>query len=250
VAPATVPVEGYYAEEPELTEYFLIMRALQSVEDSRRGEVAGLREWQRLLQVTSSALFGTQRPSTKLLPRGVDPLGKALENASEWTLDALVPAARAAALANDDCSLVGLAARASDALVITATRESVVLYAMGMFLGLSQNEPRFEWQVDDELASAATRFVRMFNELFAAHVPLPQPDNAAAFWNASERADVLGRCVRIGWTPDEANHYHWAICDDRELRPRVQEFWASEIWTTERYRERMGSDRWCPDLGL
>jgi hypothetical protein len=30
----------------------------------------------------------------------------------------------------------------------------------------------------------------------------------------------------------------------------VQEFWAPEIWTTARYRERMGSDRCCPDLDL
>ena len=56
--PSTVPVEGYYAEEQELTEYFLIMRALQVVADSRAPEVVMLDEFQHLVDVTSSPIYG------------------------------------------------------------------------------------------------------------------------------------------------------------------------------------------------
>ena len=30
-------------------------------------------------------------------------------------------------------------------------------------------------------------------------------------------------------------HYHWAICTDWGKESVVQEFWAPEVWTTERY---------------
>ena len=42
----------------ERTEYFLIMRALQEVADSRAPEVAMLDEFQRLVDVTSSPIYG------------------------------------------------------------------------------------------------------------------------------------------------------------------------------------------------
>src|SRR5262245_10918203 len=58
VAPAAVPVEGYYAEDQQLTEYFLLMRALQEVSEERTQVVAALPEFQRLLDVTSAPLYG------------------------------------------------------------------------------------------------------------------------------------------------------------------------------------------------
>ncbi len=36
VGPADVPVEGYYAEDPQLAEYFGLIRALQGVPEERR----------------------------------------------------------------------------------------------------------------------------------------------------------------------------------------------------------------------
>jgi hypothetical protein len=201
VGPARVPVEGYYADDRWLTEYFLLMRALQHVDESRRPQVAALPAFQRLLAVTSSALFGTMRFGEGLLPQGVDPLGKALDQTTDWSLARLIPAARAAALANDDCSLAGLAARANDAVVLTATRESVLLYAMVMVLGLpaEHETPRFDWQVDDELVQAATRFVHIFGSS-GPQASARTSRVAASGWarRRTARATITGPSAAIG----------------------------------------------------
>src|SRR3712207_8816040 len=42
VPPANVPIEGYYGEDPNLTEYFRLVRSLQMVEKEREPEVAKL----------------------------------------------------------------------------------------------------------------------------------------------------------------------------------------------------------------
>jgi hypothetical protein len=64
VKPADVPVEGYYTEDEQLTEYFRLVRALQSKDESVRSVVDSLPEFQRLLEVTSAPLYGR-----RVLPR-------------------------------------------------------------------------------------------------------------------------------------------------------------------------------------
>ncbi|MBZ5538082.1 MAG: hypothetical protein LAO31_19180 [Acidobacteriia bacterium] len=123
VNPADVPVEGYYAEDQQLTEYFRLVRALQKVDESRTPAVASLREFQRLLEVTSASLYGRPQHKGKLLPVGRDPLSQALlDTQPDWTVARLTAAAHAAAHQTDDISLVGLAARIQDAVVLTAVR--------------------------------------------------------------------------------------------------------------------------------
>ena len=58
VPPRDVPVEGYYTESPELTEYFCLVRALQEVHESLKPGVTPLPEFDRLLDVVSSPIFG------------------------------------------------------------------------------------------------------------------------------------------------------------------------------------------------
>jgi hypothetical protein len=70
VPPADVPVEGYYAEDVLLTEYFLLARALQEVGEGRAPEVSGLPEYRRLLEVACAPLFGRPQKKGKLLPAG------------------------------------------------------------------------------------------------------------------------------------------------------------------------------------
>src|ERR1044071_846911 len=130
VAPAAVPVEGYYTEDQQLTDYFLFMRALQNVSEERTPAVAELPEFKRLRDVTSAPLYGKPIWSGKLLPAGRDALSQALfETKPDWSVHRLTETACRAAEKMDDYSLVGLAARTQDALVLAATRESVVLYA-------------------------------------------------------------------------------------------------------------------------
>jgi hypothetical protein len=242
VAPAKVPVEGYYCEERTLTEYFLLMRGLQSVRSDRAKGVSSTAAYQRLYAVTSSRLFGEPPDPDWLLPSGNDSLTRAMGTTDEWTVPNLTAIAHREAVDGDGYALVTLAALARDPIVLTALRESVVLYVQLGFLSTKTEKPVYEWQVDPELAERATRFVATFNALFpvGSTLPEPIPENADLFWSANPEARIAGRCVRLGTNPS-GRHYHWAL----RLRPdiaalEVDEFWADEIWTTQRYKE---SDR-------
>jgi hypothetical protein len=248
IAPADVPVEGYYADDPLLTEYFLLMRALQEVAETRARDVAAMPAFRRLRDVASAPLYGRPVWEDKLLPVGRDALSQALLNTRpDWTVPQLVAAAYAAARETDDISLVALAALARDPVVLVALRESVVLYAWRVCLGLPP--PReFVWQVDEEVAKQARRFVDAFNALFGNELPPPTPEQAQHYWLAFDDVRIIGRCVRLGADPTEALYYHWGICRDLNQQLTIQEFWRPEVWTTERYRGAIGLDGRCRDL--
>ena len=238
VGPADVPVEGYYTEHPELTEYFQLMRALQEIPLRRATEVERLTEFQRLLAVTSSPMFG---PAVRrnLLPKGRDPLSQALWDLRDWNLPDLLARASQVALETDDYSLVGLAARVRDPVALAALRESVVLYAEEVTLGALPVRLEYVWSVDPGLAAAAKRFVDEFNRVMGYGLPQPTERRAWVFWCASEQADVAGRCVRLGQTDESPpGFYHWAVVADAEGRLGVQEFWADRVWTTGDWRSR------------
>lgn len=243
IAPADVPVEGYYAEEPALMEYFRLVRALQRVESRRGPVVAAMHEFQRLRAVTASPIFGRSQNSNGLLPAPRDPLVQALDDVfPEWTVPRLTEAAGNIACVNDDISLVGLAARTRDAVLLAAMRESVVLYAETPAM-MPRIPPTIEyiWQVDTEFASAAGRFVREFNALCNERLPSPLPDNAEHYWHAHTANDVVGRCVRLGYDDSTMpiRHYHWGIMRAADGSLTVQEFWDAEVWTTQRYSAAM-----------
>ena len=246
IPPVDVPVEGYYAENEALTEYFRLMRALQGVPDSRKSEVARLPEYQRLREVTSSPLYGQACEIGKILPTGRDPLSQALsETWPHWTLANLTPAAATAARDSDDISLVGLAAGIQDPVVLTALRESVVLYAE-LVEGASLRTVEVVWEVDPELAARAARFIEAFHTLFGDRLPAPVAKNASVYWHAC--GYILGRCVQLGTDDTRSRHYHWAICPGPDGIETVREFWSSEIWTTSRYRDALRRAGGCPDL--
>jgi hypothetical protein len=242
VVPADDPVEGYYCEDASLAEYFGLVTALRNVAESSTSRVAALPEFRRLLLVMSSPIYGRAHHPDKLLPSGWDPLSEVLRRSfPEWTVGRLAEEAARAASETDDISLVGLAARIRDGVVLAAIRESVVLYAT-LVVGRALQQPACQWEVDEELCTAAARFVDTFNVLFDESLPAPSPDNAGAFWTACRNNDIRGRCVRIGI--DDRNgpirHYHWAIRPGPGGEYVVDEFWDSDVWTTARYRRQLG----------
>ena len=248
VLPDDIPVEGYYTESPELTEYFCLVRALQKVRESSKPKVASLPEFCRLLDVVSSPIFGRPIDEGNLLPKGQDPLSQALEDSMpNWTIESLVTLSSTIAQEHDDYSLVGLAARSKDAVVLTATRESVVLYARTIF-GSARRKPRYTWEVDKDLSEAAARFVETFNRLFGDQLPAPKKRHAEDYWHACKKNKILGRCVRIGFDDSKKPvvHYHWAVYQEEVLT--VHEFWHPEIWTTERYRLALDENKGRPQL--
>ncbi len=239
ITPEQVPVEGYYAHNPELTEYFHLVRALQKVHKNHRPEVEHLPEFHRLLEVTSAPLFGTMPPnSDELFPQPRDSLYYAMryhvDHHLPWAIQPLTATAYRIAHEHDDISLSGLAARLKDPVVLTGLRESVVLYTAIAYLDI----PTYVWQVDAALIELACRFISTFNQLFNDHLPLPEPDTAERYWEAYADNLVLGRCVRIGGdrsTP--TNWYHWAIREDDNGKLCVEDFWDTAIWTTRRYAD-------------
>jgi hypothetical protein len=106
VPPADAPVEGYYTESIELTEYFSLVRALQNVHESSKPRVSSLPEFCRLLDVASSPIFGNSIQEGHLLPTGQDPLSQALnDSAPNWTIKSLVTLSSKIAQERDDYSL-------------------------------------------------------------------------------------------------------------------------------------------------
>ena len=206
-------------------------------------------EFHRLLAVASSPIFGSP-VGGYLIPRARDPLSVALQtmDIDRWTVPLLTVEAAKAAQEADDFSLVGLAARAKDSVVLAALRESVVIYSEEPPTGLPPQR-QFLWQVDDKLAQQAQRFVDTFNALFRDKLPPPIHEYADAYWHAHARATILGRCVWLGETDTPpVRYYHWGICNASGGHLAVQEFWHHEIWTTVRYQKALQPHGRCPEL--
>ena len=238
ITPQPVPIEGYYTTNPQLTEYFLLLRALQQVGESRVPEVRGLLSYQRLCQVLSSPIFGRAVHEHTLLPIGEDPLTRALrDTAPSWSVPTLTAAAHAVAVETGDYSLVGLAAWARDPVALAALRESVVLYEA--FLLGSVEPPRIGWAVSPGLSERGARFIAAFRALFGTALPAPVGDNADVYFGSYIKADVVGRCVRLGCDDqtEPMQHYHWVIERASPHGMRVRDFWQPEVWTSERQRQ-------------
>jgi hypothetical protein len=98
--------------------------------------------------------------------------------------------------------------------------------------------PQFVWLVDPDLCAAAQRFVDTFNALFGGELPPPVAEYAHVFGRAAKVFQSVGRCVRLGQTDTlPARYYHWAVVKGLGRQLTVTDFWADEIWTTERYRQ-------------
>jgi hypothetical protein len=203
VPPADVPVEGYYGEDEALTAYFRSFRALQGVPKERRTEVSKTPDYERLFAVATSPIYGVAVPNRYLLYGGRDPV------------------------------------------LLAAVRESVVLYAETMCTGLPAT-PEYLWRVSPELERHGARFIETFRALFPStppeHFGAPGPAAAEQYWDACQRNDFVGRCVRLAETDmDPIEYYHWAIRREGESL-NVEAFWSRDVWTTERYRRKLQHD--------
>lgn len=217
------------------------MRALQAESAERLPAVSGLRSYQRLRAITTSALYGHPTQGTTLLPAARDPLAEALLRCvPDWTVPRLVQTAQAVAVEWDNYSLTGLAARAGDPVVLTALRESVVLEAGRTMY----DRPEYLWNVSPSLVTAARRFVTLFNELLQESLPDPEPYEAGSYWRAHAAAEIFGRCVCVGEQPGH-RFYHWAI-GEADGRLAVQAFWDGRVWATADYRAALDRGEGLP----
>lgn len=248
VAPADVPIEGYYADDRQLTEYFRLMRGLAQEQISRSSEAEQLADFRRLQAVKSSPIYGGERDedSESLLPARVDPLKKALLQENHfWSVEGVTHAAHSLAANSEDFSLAGLAALAKDPVVLCAMAESVVLYedyrdVEAFYTGRTTEPPEYDyiWSVDDELSRGAKRFVETFNSLFNEQVSLPTEALARDIWLAAKENRAVGRCVNLGYYDggEPTQYYHWAIFGNDNAIAEVQEFWSPRVWTSSDYK--------------
>jgi len=175
-----------------------------------------------------------------VLPRGRDALYKGLRQTpvDQWAVSSVVGLAHEIAAASDEFSLVALAARAADPVVLAATRESVALYAAVFGRALFASPIEYEWRVDPTLAGLANRFILTLNQFVLTPVPGAEPASAARFYAAFVKNDPHGRCVMIGKDDGgpSMRYYHWAIASSSPTDLSVEAFWHDAIWTTERYQ--------------
>jgi len=242
VEPLNVPVEGYYYETPELTEYFKTIKAIQGVDRAREAEVAHLDSYQRLNQVTESRIFGVPRTGNTLLHNAVDSLTVAMEQTRPWKIDTLTEQADRVARQMNDYSMVAIASVTRDPVNLAALRESVVLYAT-LSSGCAIPQPvvyNYVCQVDSVVLRKAEDFIFTFNTLFGAGL-LPDITDLESFYIAGYNADIDGRCVRIGY--EGPYSYHWAIDDGV-----VKDFWDDRLWTTQAFREAQKIGRFYANL--
>ncbi len=249
---ADIPADGYYGKDEKLKEYFQLLRALQNEPKGRHESVREMREYRRLLAVTSSPIFGAaSNLEERLLPAGRDPLTVVLNLQGEWSLDRIVELAHREAQESDDYSLVALACLTRDAVLLTALRESAQLYAeRARFARKAEPPRRYIWRVDPEIARRGALFVTAFNALFGEELPEPIAENAQDFHDAGTTWNPSGRCVCIGQTQtDPARYYHWAIVSAADGSFSVEEFWDDMEWSTGQYRVKHTQD-WRVHLGI
>lgn len=231
------PIEGYYSETAELTEYFRLIRTLQACDEGRAQDVQSAGGLRRLRQVCGSRVYG-EPTRVGMLSVGKDPVAFALDVLKpDWELGEIVRLAKEKSISSDDYSLVGLAARCGDPVIIAATRETVVLHAMILTAAFVE-EKEYIWRVDDDLARLAGRFTATVKKDIGFVIPAPSAENCEAYYH-SATGDIIGRCVRLGYNDAvrPTVHYHWAIrIIDGEYE--VDEFWDEKLWTTEMYREQ------------
>ena len=237
------PIEGYYVESDALKEYFLNIRTLQKRSNVDAQSVRNSEPYQALLKVVSSEIYGSKLlQSEGFFPERLNSLYSALDTTdpNDWTVETLTDKAYQFSVADNDISLVGLAAFIQDAVVLAALRESVVLYSA--IASGSELEPptyKYVWNVSEELQSRANQFIQLFNQLTSSPIRQACAENTEYFNNAYEDNEILGRCVFIGFDDSKIPkaYYHWAInYEDQGGNLVVDAFWDTKIWTTEYYQ--------------
>lgn len=245
---STVPVEGYYYESEELTDYFLKVRTLQKENTQIAQTVKHTPEYQILAEVFSSPIYGYSLSHEGFFPQRLNALHYALTATpvNEWSVSTLTTKAQILALENCDISLVGLAASVGDEVVLAALRESVALFSLAAgscALEDSAYVPpiyQYEWKVDALLEQKANQFITTFNQLTNNTIPVAQAQNAELFYDAWQKNHIEDRCIYIGFNElkEPIEYYHWAV-EYNQGGLTVKEFWSNEICTTEKYRESL-----------
>lgn len=230
-----VPIEGYYYETPELSEYFRLIRSLQSTSLRKPPDGSTHKALTELRRVLSSRAFSRSvLGDTKgnSIPQFTSPLHEALESIPEYSIDAITERA-VSCVREEDSSIVAVACATGDAVALCAARESVPLI-LSVSSDIHHPVIEYEWTVRDEVRRVAERFLRALSEATSIDLPPATRESAKSYWHASQKADLDGRCIAIA-NRELRGFYHWYINGRRDAA-RVVDFWSPELWTTQRMK--------------
>ena len=256
-----------------LSRYFQIVEELRHV--CWRKRVQAMPDFQRIEAVMASPLFGLRtsrsdsltmacrrcgplgfahkqqlgRPQDALdravIAIGRDTLAQSPGTAATCSITELTTSAQSIAVEADDVSLVGLAARIGDPMLMILARAQP---RAGHLLDDSGEE--FDWQVDAAFAASAAEFVDTANQLLGADLPAPTADHASAYFWASLAISPGGQCVPLDCDHGQGTYY-WAIrgphLASRMPGPEAEQFVDTKPWDSGRYTRELYPRGWLDE---
>jgi hypothetical protein len=229
IRPLDVPVEGYYAETEELSEYFRLVRGFQQEKIERCSVPQSLRE---LRAVFLSGFMGRvcSEDNQSLLPRLSNALNAALERVSRWNVVTVTRSSKESVLREDE-DLIAVAAATGHPVPLCNARETMVL-ATALISEQEDDYPKTIWRVSSQVESLGAAFVRKLAAVTDIRLPEPQAAFASVYASRLQSLSLDGRCVCLGFQySTERGFYHWYI-DESTEQSSVIDFWSTSIWTT------------------
>jgi len=239
--PEEYPIEGYYYESEELKTYFKYIKTLKEVPIERKDVLQDMLGYKKLTELFCSGLYGKYEYVGAILPSVKDPLYYALDSLSveNWNVKNILNTAYT--IINDigNTTIIGLGIMIKNPVIVTALRESTVLYSDVPCLGMPdftiKYVNKYIWNVSKEVEKLANMLIETFNGICPYKIPMAIEKNAEKYYDEFSSNPVDLRCVRIG-SDVSSRHYHWAI--KKQEHPtsnyKFAEFWDENLWTTEK----------------
>ncbi len=266
----TYPVEGYYHEKPELTQYFNCIRtlqgnytttitpAIQHLHNVYTHPIFGLKQGMRTAINQTDVYYPQLNPVT--ISPVVDPVTVATQRLApphklpDWTTESIIQEAEK--IPKGIC-LVGLALLVDelhkekgkyDPVATCAARETTVLSAMKWINITSVGpETKIDWRVSPKVEAYGKEVVNGYNDLITEYsmmVKRSQGSKSAQrivrqmtpknVESVLKHAPDMRRCVNL-CADDRVGFYHWAI-QEKNGRYHVVDFYAPQIVTTKEYQ--------------
>jgi hypothetical protein len=235
------PIEGYYYESDELKNYFNYIKTLQQVSIKRKEDLQDMSGYKKLTELFCSGLYGKYEYKDNILPQTKDPIYYALESLpiEKWNVENIMNTANTIINDTDNTTIVGLGVLLKNPIIVTALRESVVLYSDFYCTGAPDFSikyiNKYIWNVSKEIENLANKIIEIFNEICPYKIPKAIEKNAEIYYDEFTSNPIDLRCVRIGHDNFSGRNFHWAIKNQEYLTSNYKfiEFWDTKLWTTE-----------------
>jgi hypothetical protein len=241
ISPDKFPIEGYYYESEKLESYFNYIKTFQQVSIKHKEDLQNMLGYKKLTELYCSGLYGKYEYKDNILPQVKDPVYYAMESLSteKWNVKNILDMAYT--IINDigNTTIIGLGILLKNPVIVTALRESVVLFPEFYTAG----DPDFTikyinkyiWNVSKEIEKLANTIIEIFNGICPYKIPNATEINAELYYKEFTSNPIDIRCVRIGYDNLSGQNYHWAIKNQEYLTSnyKFMEFWDEKLWTTE-----------------